>query len=85
MLNSAGNFIFICQEYYLCTHIHYIQIVYYRELWAGSTRSVAPLKLRYCVSKYAQHLSGGGQQDAQVGLKMIALEINIYIFMFRNY
>ncbi|XP_076255455.1 ubiquitin specific protease 32 isoform X3 [Rhynchophorus ferrugineus] len=36
-----------------------------RELWAGSTRSVAPLKLRYCVSKYAQHLSGGGQQDAQ--------------------
>ncbi|XP_050309006.1 ubiquitin carboxyl-terminal hydrolase 32 isoform X2 [Anthonomus grandis grandis] len=36
-----------------------------RELWAGSTRSVAPLKLRYCVTKYAQHLSGGGQHDAQ--------------------
>lgn len=36
-----------------------------RELWAGSTRSVAPLKLRYCVSKFAQHLSGGGQHDAQ--------------------
>ncbi|ERL90606.1 hypothetical protein D910_07953, partial [Dendroctonus ponderosae] len=36
-----------------------------RELWAGSTRSVAPLKIRVCVTKYAQHLSGGGQHDAQ--------------------
>ncbi|XP_066148846.1 ubiquitin carboxyl-terminal hydrolase 32 isoform X1 [Euwallacea fornicatus] len=36
-----------------------------RELWAGSTRSIAPLKLRWCVTKYAQHLSGGGQHDAQ--------------------
>lgn len=36
-----------------------------RELWAGSTRSVAPLKLRWCVSKYAPHLGGGGQHDSQ--------------------
>lgn len=37
-----------------------------RELWAGSTRSVAPLKLRYCVSKHAPLLGGGGQHDSQV-------------------
>lgn len=36
-----------------------------RELWAGSTRSVAPLKLRWCVSKHAPHLGGGGQHDSQ--------------------
>ncbi|KAL1501454.1 hypothetical protein ABEB36_006770 [Hypothenemus hampei] len=36
-----------------------------RELWAGSTRSVAPLRLRECVTKFAPHLSGGGQHDAQ--------------------
>lgn len=35
------------------------------ELWAGSTRSVAPLKLRVCVSKHAPHLGGGGQHDSQ--------------------
>lgn len=37
-----------------------------RELWAGSTRSVAPLKLRWCVTKHAPHLGGGGQHDSQV-------------------
>ncbi|KAG5891616.1 hypothetical protein JTB14_037130 [Gonioctena quinquepunctata] len=36
-----------------------------RELWAGSTRSVAPLKLRYCLTKHAPHLGGGGQHDSQ--------------------
>ncbi|KAF5294350.1 hypothetical protein FQR65_LT10803 [Abscondita terminalis] len=36
-----------------------------RELWAGSTRSVAPLKLRWCVTKHAPHLGGGGQHDSQ--------------------
>ncbi|XP_022907068.1 ubiquitin carboxyl-terminal hydrolase 32 isoform X2 [Onthophagus taurus] len=36
-----------------------------RDLWAGSTRSVAPLKLRYCVTKHAPHLGGGGQHDSQ--------------------
>ncbi|KAK5638365.1 hypothetical protein RI129_012660 [Pyrocoelia pectoralis] len=36
-----------------------------RELWTGSTRSVAPLKLRWCVSKHAPHLGGGGQHDSQ--------------------
>lgn len=40
-----------------------------RELWAGSTRSVAPLKLRYCVTKHAPHLGGGGQHDSQVSFK----------------
>lgn len=37
-----------------------------RELWAGSTRSVAPLKLRWCVTKHAPQLGGGGQHDSQV-------------------
>ncbi|XP_025837544.1 ubiquitin carboxyl-terminal hydrolase 32 isoform X2 [Agrilus planipennis] len=36
-----------------------------RELWAGSTRSVAPIGLRCCVTKHAPHLSGGGQHDSQ--------------------
>ncbi|XP_031330548.1 ubiquitin carboxyl-terminal hydrolase 32-like isoform X2 [Photinus pyralis] len=36
-----------------------------RELWTGSTRSVAPLKLRWCVTKHAPHLGGGGQHDSQ--------------------
>ncbi|CAH0549675.1 unnamed protein product [Brassicogethes aeneus] len=36
-----------------------------RELWAGSTRSVAPLKLRLCVTKHAPNFSGGGQHDSQ--------------------
>lgn len=42
-----------------------------RELWAGSTRSVAPLKLRWCVSKHAPHLGGGGQHDSQVKIFFI--------------
>ncbi|KAJ8916678.1 hypothetical protein NQ315_000323 [Exocentrus adspersus] len=36
-----------------------------RELWAGSTRSVAPVRLRYCVTKHAPHLAGGDQHDSQ--------------------
>lgn len=37
-----------------------------RELWSGTgQRSVAPLKLRWCVTKHAPHLSGGGQHDSQ--------------------
>ncbi|XP_018565793.1 ubiquitin carboxyl-terminal hydrolase 32 isoform X2 [Anoplophora glabripennis] len=36
-----------------------------RELWAGSTRSVAPLKLRCCVTKHAPLLGSGGQHDSQ--------------------
>nr|CAI5835190.1 unnamed protein product [Callosobruchus analis] len=36
-----------------------------RELWAGRTRSVAPIKMRCCVVKHAPHLGGGGQHDSQ--------------------
>ncbi|XP_044740622.1 ubiquitin carboxyl-terminal hydrolase 32 isoform X2 [Chrysoperla carnea] len=37
-----------------------------RELWGGSgQRSIAPLKLRWCVTKHAPHLAGGGQHDSQ--------------------
>ncbi|XP_072379109.1 ubiquitin carboxyl-terminal hydrolase 32-like isoform X1 [Diabrotica undecimpunctata] len=36
-----------------------------RELWAGSTRSVAPLKLRYLVTKYSPYFQDGGQHDSQ--------------------
>ncbi|CAG9854986.1 unnamed protein product [Phyllotreta striolata] len=36
-----------------------------RELWAGSTRSVAPLKLRYLISKYSPNFQDGGQHDSQ--------------------
>uniref|UniRef100_W4VR89 ubiquitinyl hydrolase 1 n=1 Tax=Corethrella appendiculata TaxID=1370023 RepID=W4VR89_9DIPT len=36
-----------------------------KEVWTASTRSVAPLKLRFCVTKYAPQFSGGGQHDSQ--------------------
>ncbi|CAH1110200.1 unnamed protein product [Psylliodes chrysocephalus] len=36
-----------------------------RELWAGSTRSVAPLKLRYLVTKHSANFQDGGQHDSQ--------------------
>ncbi|KRT78925.1 Peptidase, partial [Oryctes borbonicus] len=36
-----------------------------RDLWAGSTRSVAPIRLRLCVTKHAPNLGGGGQHDSQ--------------------
>lgn len=44
-----------------------------RELWAGSTRSVAPIKLRCCVTKHAPSLGGGEQHDSQVSFKYAQL------------
>lgn len=38
-----------------------------KEIWNSSTRSVAPLKLRFCITKNAQQFAGGGQHDSQVG------------------
>lgn len=36
-----------------------------REVWTASTRSVAPLKLRFCMTKHAPQFAGGGQHDSQ--------------------
>lgn len=36
-----------------------------KEVWSATTRSVAPLKLRYCVTKHAPQFAGGGQHDSQ--------------------
>ncbi|XP_073841699.1 ubiquitin specific protease 32 isoform X2 [Musca autumnalis] len=36
-----------------------------KEVWSATTRSVAPLKLRFCVTKYAPQFAGGGQHDSQ--------------------
>lgn len=36
-----------------------------KEVWTASSRSVAPLKLRFCVTKHAQQFAGGGQHDSQ--------------------
>lgn len=36
-----------------------------KEVWNSSSRSIAPLKLRFCVTKNAQQFSGGGQHDSQ--------------------
>ncbi|KAJ6636569.1 Ubiquitin carboxyl-terminal hydrolase 32, partial [Pseudolycoriella hygida] len=36
-----------------------------KEVWTSSTRSVAPLKLRFCMTKYAPQFAGGGQHDSQ--------------------
>ncbi|XP_055373307.1 ubiquitin carboxyl-terminal hydrolase 32 isoform X2 [Condylostylus longicornis] len=36
-----------------------------KEIWTSTTRSVAPLKLRFCVTKFAPQFAGGGQHDSQ--------------------
>ncbi|XP_049878866.1 ubiquitin carboxyl-terminal hydrolase 32 isoform X2 [Pectinophora gossypiella] len=36
-----------------------------KEVWSCSARSVAPLRVRWCVSRHARHLAGGQQHDAQ--------------------
>lgn len=36
-----------------------------KEVWTATTRSVAPLKLRFCVNKHAPRFAGGGQHDSQ--------------------
>ncbi|XP_046807837.1 ubiquitin carboxyl-terminal hydrolase 32 isoform X1 [Lucilia cuprina] len=36
-----------------------------KEVWSATTRSVAPLKLRICVTRYAPQFAGGGQHDSQ--------------------
>uniref|UniRef100_A0A2M4A0P1 ubiquitinyl hydrolase 1 n=1 Tax=Anopheles triannulatus TaxID=58253 RepID=A0A2M4A0P1_9DIPT len=36
-----------------------------KDVWTASTRSIAPLKLRFCVTKHAPQFSGGGQHDSQ--------------------
>ncbi|XP_061723016.1 ubiquitin carboxyl-terminal hydrolase 32 [Cydia pomonella] len=36
-----------------------------KEVWSCSARSVAPLRVRWCVSRHARALAGGGQHDAQ--------------------
>lgn len=35
------------------------------EVWNSSTRSVAPLKLRFCITKNNSDFAGGGQHDSQ--------------------
>lgn len=36
-----------------------------KEVWTASTRSVAPLKIRFCMTKHAPQFAGGGQHDSQ--------------------
>ncbi|CAG4934214.1 unnamed protein product [Colias eurytheme] len=36
-----------------------------KEVWTSGARSVAPLRVRWCVSRWARALAGGGQHDAQ--------------------
>lgn len=36
-----------------------------KEIQSAQTRSIAPLKFRFCVSKFAPQFSGGGQHDSQ--------------------
>ncbi|CAH4028089.1 unnamed protein product [Pieris brassicae] len=36
-----------------------------KEVWSSGARSVAPLRVRWCVSRWARALAGGGQHDAQ--------------------
>lgn len=43
----------------------YIYAELLKEVWSTSTRSIAPLKLRFCVNKHAPQFSGGGQHDSQ--------------------
>ncbi|KAM3956800.1 LOW QUALITY PROTEIN: ubiquitin specific protease 32 [Aphomia sociella] len=36
-----------------------------KEVWSCKARSVAPLRVRWCVARHARALGGGGQHDAQ--------------------
>lgn len=36
-----------------------------KEILSAQTRSIAPLKFRFCVSKFAPQFAGGGQHDSQ--------------------
>lgn len=47
-----------------------------KEVWTASTRSIAPLKLRFCVTKHAPQFAGGGQHDSQVKLLLTYFLIN---------
>ncbi|GAB0091632.1 ubiquitin carboxyl-terminal hydrolase 32 [Sergentomyia squamirostris] len=42
-----------------------------KEVWTASARSIAPLKLRFCVTKNAPQFSGGGQHDSQEFLEWL--------------
>ncbi|XP_059614538.1 ubiquitin carboxyl-terminal hydrolase 32 isoform X2 [Phlebotomus argentipes] len=42
-----------------------------KEVWTASTRSIAPLKLRFCVTKNAPQFAGGGQHDSQEFLEWL--------------
>lgn len=35
------------------------------QVWSMRARSVAPLRVRWCVTRHARALAGGGQHDAQ--------------------
>ena len=36
-----------------------------KEIWTASSRSIAPLKFRFCVTKHATQFGGGNQHDTQ--------------------
>lgn len=42
-----------------------------KEVWTASARSIAPLKLRFCVTKHAPQFAGGGQHDSQEFLEWL--------------
>ncbi|XP_055677370.1 ubiquitin carboxyl-terminal hydrolase 32 isoform X2 [Lutzomyia longipalpis] len=42
-----------------------------KEVWTASARSIAPLKLRFCVTKNAPQFAGGGQHDSQEFLEWL--------------
>lgn len=42
-----------------------------KEVWTASTRSIAPLKFRFCVNKFAPQFSGSLQHDSQEFLAAI--------------
>lgn len=43
--------------------IRYAELL--KEIQSAQTRSIAPLKFRFCVSKFAPQFAGGGQHDSQ--------------------
>lgn len=43
--------------------IRYAELL--NEVWTVTSRSVAPVKLRFCITKFAPQFAGGGQHDSQ--------------------
>ena len=56
------------QPWFPTTHLRTVTTRYgnlIKNLWSGSSRTIAPLKMRWTIAKFADQFTGFGQHDAQ--------------------